>query len=206
MIFQGKRTKFTSKYRLQNWRSVFSICEPSQVLKSGLACTPQISLLYVRIGEIIVSNTLQARDVFSFLRFVRRLKLNRARRAFSLRCSRDTREVKHHVYVKRQMRICTTWPSFPFTCRLLLIISTHKLVVLPNFFAHKNSFELFFSAYFLFWEILNLNLTFAVYVKLKLSTEKFPDKEIQVPKRVYSCTASIIWPSMRKRGSVPISE
>ena len=27
--------------------------EPSQVLKSGLAYTPQFSLLYVRIGEII---------------------------------------------------------------------------------------------------------------------------------------------------------
>ena len=23
------------------------------------------------------------------------------------------REVKHHVCVKRQMQICTTWPSFP---------------------------------------------------------------------------------------------
>ena len=41
------------------------------------------------------------------------------------------REVKHHVYVKRQTRICTTWPSFSFTCRLLFIISTHKLVVSP---------------------------------------------------------------------------
>ena len=45
---------FTSKYRLQNWKCAFSICKPSQVLKSGLAYTPQISLLYVRIGEIIV--------------------------------------------------------------------------------------------------------------------------------------------------------
>ena len=25
----------------------------------------------------------------------------------------DNREVKHHLYVKRQTRICTTWPSFP---------------------------------------------------------------------------------------------
>ena len=29
--------------------------------------------------------------------------------------------------------ICTTWPSFPLTCRLLFIISTHKLVVSRNF-------------------------------------------------------------------------
>ena len=60
VIFKGKRPSsalqgilealfFTSKYLLQNWRCAFSICEPSQVFKSGLAYTPQISLLYVRI-------------------------------------------------------------------------------------------------------------------------------------------------------------
>ena len=80
---------FTSKYRLQNWRCALSICKPSQVLKSGLAYTPQISLLYVRIGEIRVSNILQARAAFSFLRFVCRHKLKRAWKAFSLRCSRE---------------------------------------------------------------------------------------------------------------------
>ena len=42
------------------------------------------------------------------------------------------REVKHNVYVKRQTRICTTWTRFPFACRLLFIISTHKLVVSRN--------------------------------------------------------------------------
>ena len=42
-------------------------------------------------------------------------------------------KVKHHVYVRRQTRICTTWPSFPFTCPLLFIISAHKLVVSRNF-------------------------------------------------------------------------
>ena len=51
--------------------------------------TPNFKL-YVRIGEIIVSNILQARAAFSLLRFVCRLKLKRAWRAFSLRCSRDT--------------------------------------------------------------------------------------------------------------------
>ena len=74
----------------------------------------------------------------------------------------NIREVKHRVYVKRQTRICATWPSFPFTCRLLFIISTHILVVSRNFFIHKNCFELFLSAHFLFWDILNVNLTFAV--------------------------------------------
>ena len=61
---------FTSKYRLQNWRCAFSICEPSQVLKFCLAYTPQISLLYVRIGEITVSNILQARAAFSLLKMI----------------------------------------------------------------------------------------------------------------------------------------
>ena len=81
VIFKGKRPSsvvqaileaflFTSKYRLQNWRCAFSICEPSQVLKSGLAHTPQISLLYVRIGEITVSNILQARAAFSLLKMI----------------------------------------------------------------------------------------------------------------------------------------
>ena len=64
--------------------------------------------------------------------------------------------------VQWQARIYTTWPSFPFTCRLLFIISTHKLVVSRNFLSNKNCFELFLSAHFLFWEILNLNLTFVV--------------------------------------------
>ena len=53
------------------------LCEPSQVLKSGLAYTPQISLIYVRIGEITVANILQATAAFSLLRFVCRLKLKR---------------------------------------------------------------------------------------------------------------------------------
>ena len=43
------------------------------------------------------------------------------------------REVKQHVYVKRQTPICTTWPNFLFICRLLFTISASKLVVLRNF-------------------------------------------------------------------------
>ena len=50
--------------------------------------------------------------------------------------------------------------KFPYTCRLPFFISTQFLI---------EFFELFLSAHFLFWEILNFNLTFAVYVKLKLS-------------------------------------
>ena len=79
------------------------------------------------------------------------------------------REVKHHVYVKRQTPICTTWLSFLFTGRLLFIISTPTLVVSRNFLSVRNVLSCFYLLILLFWEILNLNLTFAVYVKLKLS-------------------------------------
>ena len=79
-----------------------------------------------------------------------------------------TREVKHHVYVKRQTRICTRWLSFLFTCRLMFIVSSPKVVSFTQFFIHNNCFELFLSALFLFWEILNLNRSFAVYVKPEL--------------------------------------
>ena len=55
------------------------------------------------------------------------------------------REIKHHVYVKWQTRICTTWPSFLFTCRLLFIISTPKLVVSLDF----SSIRIVLSCYYL---------------------------------------------------------
>ena len=74
-----------------------------------------------------------------------------------------TWEENHHVYVKCQTQICTTWPSFLFTFRLPIIIFTPKLVVSCNFLIHKNyCFELFLSTHFLFWGILNLNLTFDI--------------------------------------------
>ena len=63
------------------------------------------------------------------------------------------------------MRLCAVWPSFPFTCCLLIIILTHNLVVSRNF----SSIRMLLSAHLLLWEILNLNLTFALYVMLKLS-------------------------------------
>ena len=49
-----------------------------------------------------------------------------------------------------------------FVVYVLFIICSHKLVVSTNFFVHKNCFELFLSDHFLFFEILNLNLTFDV--------------------------------------------
>ena len=73
------------------------------------------------------------------------------------------REVKHHVNVKRQTRIFALWPSFPLTCRLLFIISTHNLVVSYNFLSIGNVLSCFYLLIFCCWEILYLNLTFAVY-------------------------------------------
>ena len=61
----------------------------------------------------------------------------------------------------------------PLLVVLLFIICTHKLVASSNFFIHKSCFESFSSADFLFPEILNLNLAFVVYVKLKLSIMMF---------------------------------
>ena len=81
------------------------------------------------------------------------------------------REVKHHVCVKRQTRVCTTWPSFTITCRLPFFVSTHKLVSSSNlFFIVENCFEPFLSAHFKFWGILNLNLTFSV-CRIRLQCE-----------------------------------
>ena len=36
------------------------------------------------------------------------------------------REIKGHVYAKRQMWICTTWTCFLLNCRLLVITFTPK--------------------------------------------------------------------------------
>ena len=56
----------------------------------------------------------------------------------------------HHVYVKRQTQICTTWPRFPFACRLLFIISTHKLVVSRNFLSIGIGLSCFYLLIFYF--------------------------------------------------------
>ena len=82
------------------------------------------------------------------------------------------REVKDHVYVKPQTRICTTWPSFPFTCRLLFIISTQKLVVSLKFLSIRIVWSCFYML-ILYLEKFSTwirRLAFAVYVKLDPST------------------------------------
>ena len=46
--------------------------------------------------------------------------------------------------------ICTTWPSFPYTCRLLFISSTHKLVVSRNFLSIRVVLNCFYLLIFYF--------------------------------------------------------
>ena len=104
------------------------------------------------------------------------------------------REDKHHVYVKRQMRICATWPSFLFTCCLLFIISTPTLVVSNNFLSIRIVLSCFYLFIFYFekfstsiWYML-----FAIYVKLtQYSTVKVSVKENKVPTEKNSSRASI---------------
>ena len=71
--------------------------------------------------------------------------------------------IHSHLRQTANATVCTTWPSLPFPSRLLPIISTNKLVVSRNFLSIRIVLSfLYLSTHFLFWEILNLNLTFAV--------------------------------------------
>ena len=84
------------------------------------------------------------------------------------------RKVMHHVYVKRQTRICTTWPSFPFNYRLLFIISTRKLAASCNFLSKRIVLSCFYLLIFYFEKFSTWiwRLTFAIYVKLKFPNIK----------------------------------
>ena len=68
-------------------------------------------------------------------------------------------EVKHHVSCKWQTRICTTWPSFLLTFRLLFIVSAPKLVVSRNFL----SIRIFLSCFF--------NLLISILRNLQLESD-----------------------------------
>ena len=67
-------------------------------------------------------------------------------------------------------RICSTWPSFPFTYHLLFIISTHKLVVSRNFLSTRIILSCFYLLIFYFEKFSTRiwRLSFAVYVNLEL--------------------------------------
>ena len=60
------------------------------------------------------------------------------------------------------------WSSFLFTCRWLFIMFTPKSVVPCNFLSIRIALSCFYLLIFYYWEILNLNLTFVVYVNVKL--------------------------------------
>ena len=97
---------FICKLRLQNCKWPFPIGVVPQYLKSDLIKRPQTSLLKVKIGEIIVSTILQARDGFKLLKSRCRLKLNRAWTAFSLKRSSDRVKfpVEECTYTKAYIR------------------------------------------------------------------------------------------------------
>ena len=77
------------------------------------------------------------------------------------------RENKHPVYDKRQTWICTTWPSFSFTCRLTVYYNFTKIVYSGQFYPQENyCLKLFLSAHFSTWI---WHLPFAVNAMLNLS-------------------------------------
>ena len=82
----------------------------------------------------------------------------------SYRLKRSIREVKHHVTsnVKRKFVPRDQVSPLQYICRLLFIILTHKYVVSLNFLSTIIVLSSFYFSHFLFCEILNLNLTFAV--------------------------------------------
>ena len=59
----------------------------------------------------------------------------------------EVRGLNRFVIVIQQTLICTTWPSFPFTCRLLFIISTRKLVVSRNFLSIRIFWTVFICSF-----------------------------------------------------------
>ena len=83
---------------------------------------------------------------------------------------REIREIKIHVYAKRQRWICTTWPSFPLNCRFKTVFS--KKIVLESFYlliSHSEKFSTWI------WRLplavnVNLNLSNKLYVNGKRQT------------------------------------
>ena len=100
---------------------------------------------------------------------------------------KNIREIKIHIYAKRQTLICTAWPSFPLKCHLLLITFTHKKSSLMPVLSIRIVSGQFLSAYFLFWEILNLNLLFAVNVTVNLSN-------MEKERKTFFCSHSLPHP------------
>ena len=91
---------------------------------------------------------------------------------------RSVREVKHHVTynVKRKFVPHDHVSPLQYICRLLFIILTHKYVVSLNFLSIIIVLSSFYFSHFLFCEILNLNLTFAV-CSIHKAYRKYNNKE-----------------------------
>ena len=68
------------------------------------------------------------------LSWARFLRINKLLANWAGLKSFKNREMKHRVYDKRGTWICTWWPCFPFTYRLLFIITTGKPVDSRKFF------------------------------------------------------------------------
>ena len=81
---------------------------------------------------------------------------------------KEIREVKHHVYVKRQTRICTSWSSFLFTCRLLLIISTHTIITFTQEEAIMTSKQTREKLQFLYENVISNNFRKTHVLKKKM--------------------------------------
>ena len=76
------------------------------------------------------------------------------------------REIKIHVYAKfnGKREFVPRDQVFPFIVVYCLLLPLKNKKFQASFI-HKDCSGLFLSAYFLFWEILNLNLTSAVWRK-----------------------------------------
>ena len=94
------------------------------------------------------------------------------------------REVKHHVCVKRQTRICTTCANFLFYLSLTFIISTPKLVLSIRIVLSSFYLLIFYFEKFSTWV---WRLPFGLYVKLKFSTVRL--KYFQKCYRIWTCIA-----------------
>ena len=85
---------------------------PNEALKSCFTYTPQISLLYDNIGEIIASNILQAWEGFNLLKFVCFLKLKRILEYYDVPDfdpnNLSEAKIKHYIDIIKQKYI-TYW-------------------------------------------------------------------------------------------------
>ena len=72
----------------------------------------------------ILQGDIKTEFFFPSSSWARFLRINKLLANWAGLKSFKNREMKHCVYDKRQTWICTWWPSFPFTYRLLFIITT----------------------------------------------------------------------------------